>query len=38
VDGIWVLKLTYEGDEPPAVPERWHGHRVVVEKAPEANG
>ena len=38
VDGVWVLKLTYEGDEPPAVPERWHGHRVVVEKAPEANG
>jgi hypothetical protein len=38
VDGMWVLKLTYEGDEPPPAPARWHGHRVVVEKAPEANG
>jgi hypothetical protein len=34
VDGVWVLKVTYDGDEPPPVPERWHGHRVVVEKAP----
>jgi hypothetical protein len=34
VDGSWVLKVTYEGDDPPEVPERWHGHRVVVEKAP----
>ena len=34
LDGVWVLKVVYEGDEPPAVPERWHGHRVVVEKAP----
>jgi hypothetical protein len=38
VDGVWVLKVIYEGDEPPPAPERWHGHRVVVEKAPEANG
>jgi hypothetical protein len=34
VDGVWALKVTYEGDEPPPVPERWHGHRVVVEEAP----
>ncbi len=34
VDGSWVLKVTYEGDDPPQVPERWHGHRVVVEEAP----
>jgi len=37
VDGEWVLKVTYEGEEPPDVPERWHGHRVVVEGGP-ANG
>jgi hypothetical protein len=29
-DGTWVLEVTYEGEEPPPVPERWHGHRVVV--------
>jgi hypothetical protein len=34
IDGTWALKVTYDGDEPPPVPERWHGHRVVVEKAP----
>ena len=33
VAGVWVLKVTYDGEEPPPVPERWHGHRVVVEKA-----
>ncbi len=34
VDGGWCLELTYEADGPPAeVPERWHGHRVVVKKA-----
>jgi hypothetical protein len=38
VDGAWVLKLTYEGKEPPPVPERWHGHRVVLEEAPTPNG
>lgn len=32
-DGIWCLKLVYEGDKPKAVPERWHGHRVILEKA-----
>ncbi len=33
VDGIWCLQLTYDGDEPAGVPERWHGHRVVLKKA-----
>src|SRR5215469_14351997 len=31
IDGSWALKVTYEGDQPPEAPERWHGHRVVVE-------
>ena len=35
VEGAWVLKVTYEGAEPPEVPERWHGHRVIVEEAPK---
>ena len=35
VDGAWVLKVVYEGDAPPSAPERWHGHRVVVEEAPK---
>jgi hypothetical protein len=34
VDGNWVLKVTYDGEQAPPLPERWHGHRVVVEKAP----
>ena len=38
VRGGWVLKVTYEGDVPPGVPERWHGHRVVVEEQKPANG
>ena len=33
VDGIWCLKLTYQHDQKaPKVPERWHGHRVIVER------
>lgn len=32
--GGWVIKLVYDGEPPPNVPERWHGHRVVVEPAP----
>jgi hypothetical protein len=32
VDGAWVLKVTYEGEAPPRAPERWHGHRVVLEE------
>ena len=30
VDGVWCLELTYAGDPPAGVPERWHGHRVIV--------
>jgi hypothetical protein len=38
-DGAWVLRVTYEGDDgPPSVPERWHGHRVVVEEQRPADG
>ena len=33
-DGIWVIKLIYDGDRPEGVPERWHGHRVILDKAP----
>ena len=32
VDGSWRLELSYQGDEPTAVPERWHGHRVILKK------
>ncbi len=32
VDGIWSLELSYQGDEPTGVPERWHGHRVILRK------
>jgi hypothetical protein len=38
VDGAWVLKVTYEGERPPEVPERWHGHRVVLEEQKPADG
>jgi len=34
VDGGWVLKLVFDGDAPKDVPALWHGHHVVVEKAP----
>ena len=33
VDGTWCLELTYQGDEPASIPQRWHGHQVVVKKA-----
>ena len=33
VDGGWCLQLTYQGDAPAGVPERWHGHRVIVKAA-----
>jgi len=33
LDGSWCLELTYQGDPPAGVPERWHGHRVVVNAA-----
>jgi hypothetical protein len=32
VDGVWCLELSYQGDEPKGVPERWHGHRVILRK------
>jgi len=38
LDGSWVLKVTYEGVQPPDVPERWHGHRVVLEQQKPADG
>jgi len=38
VDGKWVLRVTYDGEQAPEVPERWHGHRVVVEQSRPANG
>jgi hypothetical protein len=38
VDGSWVLKVTYEGDQPPEVQERWHGHRVVLEQQRPGDG
>ena len=37
-DGVWVLKVTYDGDPPGAVRERWHGHRVVLEGQRPADG
>lgn len=33
VGGGWCLQLTYQGDAPGAVPERWHGHRVILKAA-----
>ena len=33
VKGAWCLELTYQGDEPAGVPERWHGHRVILKAA-----
>jgi len=38
VDGAWVLKVTYEGDDPPSVPALWHGRRVVVEPRKPSGG
>lgn len=38
VDGMWVLKVTYEGDRPEGIPERWHGYRIVLEEAKPPNG
>jgi hypothetical protein len=32
VEGIWCLELSYQGEEPVSVPERWYGHRVVLKK------
>ena len=33
VDGVWSLEITYTGEPPGGVPERWHGHRVIVRSA-----
>ncbi len=33
VDGVWCLEITYAGDPPPGVPDRWYGHRVIVKSA-----
>jgi hypothetical protein len=35
VDGVWSLKLVYPHDQkaPKPVPELWHGHHVVLERA-----
>ena len=30
--GLWALEVEYEGERPQGVPERWHGHRVVLEE------
>jgi hypothetical protein len=30
--GIWCLELSYSGDPPAGVPDRWHGHRVTLRK------
>ena len=35
VDGVWCLELAYTGDAPVGVPERWHGHAVIV-RSPES--
>jgi hypothetical protein len=32
VDGMWCLELSYTGDDPVVVPDRWHGHRVILRK------
>jgi len=32
VDGTWCLELGCQGEDPTGVPERWHGHRVIVKK------
>lgn len=34
VDGVYVLKVVYDGEKPHKVPALWHGHRVILEKAP----
>ena len=32
VDGVWCLELSYTGDDPVGVPDRWHGHGVILRK------
>ena len=31
--GLWAIEVTYQGDAPKGVPERWHGHRVILKEA-----
>jgi hypothetical protein len=33
VDGVWCLEIAYTGEPPTGVPDRWHGHRVLVRSA-----
>ena len=33
-DGRWAIELSYQGDAPKDVPDRWHGHRVILKEAP----
>ena len=33
VDGVWSLEITYTGEAPVGVPERWYGHQVIVRSA-----
>ena len=33
-EGRWTIEVTYQGDAPKDVPERWHGHAVVLKQAP----
>lgn len=33
VDGVWCLEISYTGEAPVGVPDRWHGHRVIVRSA-----
>jgi len=33
VEGVWCLKLVFEGEAPAEVPSRWQGHQVRVELA-----
>ncbi len=35
VDGVWCLEISYTGEPPIGVPDRWHGHRVIL-RSPEA--
>lgn len=35
-DGVWCLKVIFDGDRPLDVPELWHGHAVLLEAAPAA--
>ena len=33
LDGVWCLEIAYTGESPTGVPDRWHGHRVIVRSA-----